>query len=251
MNQMKRHIFPQVAGIIALMLSWEVLSIWRTDLIPHLTSVASAVVALLQESSTHKDILWTLRRIAIAFIAAVGLGIPLGILIGSSRRLRLSFTGPIDFMRSLPAFVLLPAFLVLFSGGETARIAMAAFGAGIVILANTILGVAHIRQTRIEVARLYGASKAFILMGVVGPQVLPQAGDGCLVGLSLTTILVIVSEIMLGATFGLGTRVNDSLASFELPRMYALIAIIGGLGYGMNLIARIVVGRMSRHGRHL
>lgn len=80
---------------------------------------------------------------------------------------------------------------------------------------------------------------------------LPSISDGARISLILCLILVTVGEIMLGATRGLGTRVNDSLSGFSLAEMYALILIIGFLGYLLIVIARICAERWADYVKYL
>jgi ABC-type nitrate/sulfonate/bicarbonate transport system permease component len=100
---------------------------------------------------------------------------------------------------------------------------MAAFGAELIIITNTSFSTTHISQLRISVVRVYGAKSFFILLQMVTREVLPQALYEMPLAISLSLVLTIINKIMFGATYGLGTRVNDSLSGFEFPRVYALI----------------------------
>jgi len=240
-----------ILGIMVFMILWEIGARVAPELVPHVREVANAGKQLAFNPDTQLDFRETLARTVSAFLIAIAFGLPLGLMIGSVRPFRLMFSGPTDFLRSIPAFVLLPLFLVVFKSGDTSRIAMAAFGAGLVIIANTAFGAAHVRRSRIEVARVYGAGPVFILFHVVARELLPQVLDGIRLAISLSLVLTIVGEIMLGATHGLGTRINDTLSGFDLPRMYALIGLVGVMGYLLNLIGRVVSQRLADYGKHL
>ena len=240
-----------VLGLTVFLAIWEAGALLAPNLVPHFWEVAAAVHNLIFDSHTQRDILNTLGRALLSFSIAVALGVPLGLLLGSIRTLKLMFNGQVDFFRSIPAFVLLPLFLVFFKSGESSRIAMASFGAGLIVTANTAFGAAHASRLRIEVARVYGAKRFFVLFHVLAREVLPQTLDGLRLAISLSLVLTIVGEIMLGATYGLGTRVNDSLSGFDLPRMYGLIFLIGILGYFFNLVGRLLAGKFVKYGGHL
>lgn len=246
----RKTILPTLIGILALGAAWEVAAWLSPTLVPHTWTIFEAMVAMCGQASFQRDVGATLLRTAASFGIALLVGTPVGLLVGGVPWLNRAFAGPIDFVRSIPAFVLLPAFLVIFKTGETARIGMAAFGVGVVIAANTAFAAAHVGRLRVEVARVYGAGIGYRL-GVVFMQLLPQSLDGARVGLSLALVLTVVGEIMLGATQALGTRVNDSLSGFDLPRMYGLIVVIGILGYVLNVLASTVTRRVGRYGAHL
>lgn len=245
------EVIAKVVGALFLFIVWEILSLYAPKLVPHIHEIAASLILLFTHLGIQRDIVSSLIRTIIAFGLAIVIAIPLGITMGSVRVIWATLKGPVEFLRSIPAFVLLPLLLAIFRSGESARIAMAAIGGGLVILANTAFGAFHVHPLRIEVARTYGAGNFFILTQVVWREVAPQALDGCRIALSLVLILVIVSEIMLGATYGLGTRVNDSLAGFDLPKMYALIIVIGGLGFALNVVAERLTRRLADYGSHL
>jgi len=230
--------------------TWELAAAASPRLVPHAWEILQTLVSFCDEERFQRDILAALLRTAAAFGFAITIGAPVGLLVGAVTWLNRILIGPIDFLRSIPAFVILPLFLVFLKTGESARVAMAAFGAGLVVAANTAFGAAHVGRLRIKVARVYGAGPLYRL-GVVFMQALPQSLDGARLALSLTLVLTIVGEIMLGATHGLGTRVNDSLAGFDLARMYALIIVVGIVGWLLNRIARWVCSNVAKYGPHL
>jgi ABC-type nitrate/sulfonate/bicarbonate transport system permease component len=53
---------------------------------------------------------------------------------------------------------------------------------------------------------------------------------------SLALVIVIVAEMFIGSTDGLGQRVMNAQMIFDMPEMYAAIFAAGVLGYAMNLV---------------
>lgn len=53
--------------------------------------------------------------------------------------------------------------------------------------------------------------------------------------MSLALIIVVVAEMFIGSTDGLGQRVFEAQQLFDMPNMYAAI-FAGALGYGLNLL---------------
>ena len=242
-----RELSQVLAGSTILVVIWEAAAVATdaTGLIPHLTQIVVAGWHLFQEDQLHMDINWTLARAMSSFAAALFIGVPAGVLLGRVPILTRMFEGWLHFFRSIPAFILLPFFLAVLHGGEAARLATVTFGCSVVIAGYTALGVRNVSELRIRVAKLYKAGPWHIWFRVIFMDALPQTLDGVRMGLSLALILALVAEIMLGATFGLGTRVNDSLAGFDLPKMYALIIVIGVVGYILNLLAAFVTQRVA------
>ena len=80
---------------------------------------------------------------------------------------------------------------------------------------------------------------------------LPQTFVGLRNGVSLALVIVVVAEMFIGSTDGLGQRVFEAQQLFDMPDMYAAIFAAGALGYGLNLLflrssAASFTGRASR-----
>ncbi|HVL35896.1 MAG TPA: ABC transporter permease [Burkholderiales bacterium] len=183
-----------------------------------------------------KDFMITVRRTLSAFAIAVAISVPLGIVLGSSQRVYSSVEFVIDFFRSTPASAMFPLFLVILGVGEATKIAVAAFGASLLILFNTAYGVMNARKTRQAAARVMGASSGRVMLDVTLLESLPQTFVGMRTGVSFALVIVIVAEMFIGSTDGLGQRVVNAQMIFNMPEMYATIFAAGVLGYGLNLL---------------
>jgi len=181
------------------------------------------------------DFLRTFERTIFATAIAAVIAIPLGIFLGSSEKLYRAVEFVVDFFRSTPASALFPLFLVLFGVGNSTKILVAAFGAGLVILFNVAYGVMNARKTRLLAAKVMGASRWRVLVDVMLLESLPQTFVGLRNGVSLALVIVVVAEMFIGSTDGLGNRVFEAQQLFEMPDMYAAIFAAGSLGYGLNL----------------
>jgi len=193
-----------------------------------------------------RDFLITVQRTLIAFAIAVAVAVPLGVVLGSSQRVYQSVEFVIDFFRSTPASAMFPLFLVILGVGEGTKIAVAAFGASLLILFNTAYGVMNARKTRQAAARVMGASPGRVMIDVTLLESLPQTFIGMRAGISFALVIVIVAEMFIGSTDGLGQRVINAQMIFNMPEMYATIFAAGVLGYGLNLLF-IVIERKFIH----
>ena len=62
-------------------------------------------------------------------------------------------------------------------------------------------------------------------------------------GVSLALVIVVVAEMFIGSTDGLGQRVFEAQQLFAMPDMYAAIFAAGALGYGLNLLFLLIERR--------
>ncbi len=235
-----------IVGVAGLILLWYI-AVWvkivDPVLLPLPTDTFRAMWTGMIGGKLGSDFLHTVERTTLATIIASVIAIPLGIFLGASERLYRSVEFVIDFFRSTPASAMFPLFLVLFGVGDRTKIAVAAFGAALVILFNVAYGVMNARKTRLLAAKVMGASPLRILMDVTLLESLPQTFVGLRNGVSLALVIVVVAEMFIGSTDGLGHRVFEAQQLFEMPDMYAAIFAAGALGYGLNLLFLLVERR--------
>lgn len=87
-----------------------------------------------------------------------------------------------------------------------------------------------------------------VMMGVTLLESLPQTFVGMRSGVSFALVIVIVAEMFIGSTDGLGQRVINAQMIFNMPEMYATIFGAGVLGYGLNLVFIVIERRFIHWG---
>jgi sulfonate transport system permease protein len=237
--------FLPLIGIAGLLAIWSLVT-WRQWVDPVLLPSPTATFSSLLQGMEGKlgfDFLKTIYRTAASTLIAAVIAIPLGIVLGSSERLYRSLEFVIDFFRSTPASAMFPLFLVLFGVGDETKIAVAAFGAVLVILFNVAYGVMNARKTRLLAAKVMGASRWRVLFDVMLLESLPQTFVGLRNGVSLALVIIVVAEMFIGSQDGLGHSVFEAQQLFDMPRMYAAIFAAGALGYGLNLLFLLIERR--------
>lgn len=197
-----------------------------------------------------KDILATLSRTMQAFIFAVIIGVPLGLLLGKTESVYRSVEFIIDFFRSMPATALFPLFMLIFGITDASKIAAAAFGGLLIILFNTAYGVINSKKIRVLAARLAGASRWQIFRWIVFWESLPQTFVGLRNAISLTLTIVVVTEMFVGTAVGIGRRIIDFQIVFNIPAMYATIIAAGIMGYLLNYLLRALEQRLIHWNKH-
>ena len=189
------------------------------------------------------DFLITLERTALAIALAAAIGIPIGLILGVSEKFYRSLEFVVDFFRSTPATAIFPLFLLLFGIDDKTKVYVATFAASLAIIFNVAYGVMNARKTRLLAAWLMGARRHQILL-VILLESFPQTFIGLRTGVSLALIVVIVAEMFIGSKDGLGNSIFEAQQLFEMPAMYAAIFASGALGYGLNLLFRLVEKRV-------
>ena len=225
-------------GPLALILLWWMAyaAKWVSPkLLPDPFSTLQTMAGSVADGSMWGDFSGTALRTLYAFGIAAAAGIPAGIVLGANQLIYRSIEFLVDFFRSTPATAMFPLFLLIFGIGEASKIAIAAFAGWLVIVFNVAYGVMNARQTRILAARVMGASSGQIFRHVMFFESLPQTFVGLRVGVSIALVVIIVAEMFIGSSNGMGRRIIDAQQVFDLQQMYASILVTGILGYGLNL----------------
>jgi ABC-type nitrate/sulfonate/bicarbonate transport system permease component len=216
------------------------------DLLPSPFDTLRDTGASIAAGKMTTDFVRTLVRVGYSVLIAVVAGVPVGIVLGANAAIYRSLEFIIDFFRSTPATALFPLFLLLFGLGDFAKIAVAAFASWLAIVFYVAYGVMNARQTRILAAHSMGASSLRIFRDVIFYETLPQIFIGLRSAVSLALVVIIVAEMFIGATDGIGHRIIDAQISYSLTDMYGSILIAGGMGYGLNL-ALLIIERSIVH----
>jgi NitT/TauT family transport system permease protein len=240
-----------LVGALGLVAAWwwvSRLGIVDPVLLPSPQDAFYALWRGFRSGSLPHDFWRTVWRTLVSFGLALAAAVPLGIVLGSSQRLYASLEFVIDFFRSTPASAMFPMFLVIFGVGEKTKVAVAAFGAALVILFNVAYGVMNAKKTRQAAARVMGASRSRVMFEVTLLESLPQTFIGMRSGISLALVIVIVAEMFIGSTDGLGQHVINAQMVFDMPEMYATIFAAGALGYILNLVFLLIERRFVHWG---
>jgi ABC-type nitrate/sulfonate/bicarbonate transport system permease component len=190
------------------------------------------------------DFLVTLKRTLQAFAIAGVLGMPLGVALGSSERAYRSVEFLIDFFRSTPSSALIPLFLLIFGVSDINKVAIAAFGAWLIVIFNSAYGVMNARKQRVMAAKVMGASPWRQFRDVLVWESLQPSFVGLRSAVSMALVIVIVAEMFIGSESGLGHRIIDAQQVLNVKSMYASILAAGGMGYALNVIFLVAERRI-------
>lgn len=190
--------------------------------------------SLITSGTISQDLFATMYRWAIGFSLGVSTGILVGLLLGISSGIRSFLEFPLEFFRSMPITAIFPLFLIVFGVDDSSKIAMAFTPTFLLIVVNTSYGVLLTDPTRRRMAAVFGARTFQTFRKIIVMDALPQIFVGLRLALSQSLIVVVVSEMFIGTDFGLGQRVYDSYLTNSVSTLYALLIVLGVIGYLFN-----------------
>jgi ABC-type nitrate/sulfonate/bicarbonate transport system permease component len=226
-------------GPVVLFILWDLvvrLGFIKPILLPPPIDALGALVTGLAGGPLLADFGVTVWRTVQAFLIAAAVGMPLGVLLGSNERAYRSVEFLIDFFRSTPSSALIPLFLMIFGVSDINKVAIAAFGAFLIVIFNSAYGVINARKQRVMAARVMGASRWQVFKDVLIWESLQPSFVGLRSAVSMALVIVIVAEMFIGADSGLGNRIINSQQVMNVKDMYASILAAGVLGYALNTL---------------
>jgi NitT/TauT family transport system permease protein len=226
-------------GPLVLFIVWDIavrFGFIKAILLPSPSATLVALVTGFAGGTLLLDFGVTFLRTLQAFTVAAVVGVPLGVLLGSNEKAYRSVEFLIDFFRSTPSSALIPLFLLIFGVSDINKVAIAAFGAFLIVIFNSAYGVINARKQRVMAARVMGASRWQIFKDVLIWESLQPTFVGLRSAVSMALVIVIVAEMFIGSENGLGHRIIDAQQVLNVKSMYAAILSAGALGYALNIM---------------
>jgi sulfonate transport system permease protein len=135
--------------------------------------------------------------------------------------------------------------IILWAGiGEKSKVIIIMIAAVFPILVNTLSGISSTPEGLTEVAALYKLSPLQTFLKVNLPHALPQILVGLKLGLSVSWMAVVASELI-AATTGIGYRMNEARSLMKSDKVIVCMIVIGLVGILMDKIITIVFEKIT------
>ncbi|NBE09076.1 ABC transporter permease [Paragemmobacter ruber] len=204
--------------------------------------VVAALLVLLGLLGVWNDAMATVALMLAATVLSVLIGVPLGIAMSRSDRVRGGMLPVLDIMQTMPIFVYLIPFVMLFGPGKIPALLATIVFAIPPVIRLTDLGIRQVDAEIVEAARAFGASPRQQLWTVQVPLAMPTI----MAGINQTTMMalsMVVIASMIGAG-GLGYQVLQGIQRLEVSR-----GLIAGLGI---VLLAIIFDRIAQsYGRRV
>lgn len=220
---------------------------------PHVTSIyfPAADIVVRQTADVwfpqalSTDLLPSLVRLSLGFGMAVVLGVLLGALLGLSRPAETASRPLTETARAIPGVALLPIAMMFFGTGEAMKLVMITFISMWPIVLNTIEGVRSVDPALHSVMRSFRITPMDRFRKVYLPAAMPQIFSGIRISLAVAVAVMIAVE-MYGTPGGIGYFIRNAQQTFRIVDMWTGLVILGLFGYLLNVIFRLVEGRVLR-----
>jgi sulfonate transport system permease protein len=233
---------------VVLILLWEAAcraGLINVTILPSPARIASALAKQISKGSLQKNILMSLRRVALGYSLGAALGIALGTMMGLFKPFEKSLQFLVEILRPIPIIAWVPV-LILWSGiGESSKIIVIAIGTFWSVLINVVDGIRNVDRKYIEVSALFMKSRLSVITKVVLPAASPSIFTGLRLGVSNAWISVIGAE-MIAASSGLGFFISYSRELTQSANMLVGVFTIGMIGWVINWLLRVAESRLLK-----
>lgn len=225
--------------VISLLLIWWLLTTVTAFIsparFPAPREVWESLVQILTEGYgnglLHQHVLHSLKLVAMGFGVAVSVGVPLGLLMGYSRKAEALLNPAFLLLRPIPPLAWIPLAIVWLGLGDSAKILVIFVAAFVPSVINSYTGVRNIDTPVLEAARMLGIRGWKLASEVLIPGAFPMIFTGLRLSLQASWTTLVAAELI-GALYGLGSILNQG-AQDIYPAMILVamvsVAICGGL----------------------
>lgn len=182
-------------------------------------------------------ILYSTYRAYAAFLLALALGVPLGILMGWRLRIHQYAYSLFSLLRPVPPLAWVPIAILLFPGVEPAVIFVTFLVAFFATTMNTLVGVRSIPEDYYRAASCLGATPSDILRDVIIPGALPNIFTGLQIAMGAAWFSLVAGE-MIAAQYGLGFAIWEAYNLVQYPTIVIGMATLGLIGYASSAAVR-------------
>lgn len=253
-----------VGSVVAVLGVWWLvaeLEVWKETFVPHPASVWDRFVLSLGERTTTTSsgleitdrgirgyTLWehwwaSVWRVLRGLFWAVAVGVPLGLLLATSRWFRLVFGPWLDFVRSLPPLAYFSLLIIWFGIEDTSKIWLLFLAAVAPIAIAIVAGAQSIPRDHLLAAQSLGASRWQTVRHLVAPAVVPSGFVGLRLAAGFAWTTIVAAETTDGIP-GIGGLAWTAKSFQQTDTVVLSIITIGITAVALDLFLQFAERRL-------
>jgi NitT/TauT family transport system permease protein len=185
-------------------------------------------------------------RLGMGMLIAVVIGVPIGIIMGRSKRFRELSNSSFQFLRMISPLSWMPIAVFVFAAWDHSIIFLIAIASVWPVIFSTAAGLAKVDPAWFKVARNLGATPVQMLTQIILPAISFDIFTGIRLALGIAWVVLVPAEL-LGVTSGLGYAIKDARETLSYDHLTAMVLTIGVIGYVLDTCCALLVKRYSWH----
>ena len=216
-------------SVVGFFLLWEFFLTYVVTFNPFFISkptlMASAASKLIISGELWKDLYISGRAFFFGFIAAVLVGIPIGVVMGWRRRVAYTLDPLLTALYASPLVALAPLLIVMFGVGIQGKAVLIFLLAVFPFIFNAFAGVKSVEPLLINVVRSLGGKERDLYFKVILPSTLPYIVAGARIAIGRGIVGIIVGEFY-AASEGIGHAIAWYGDMYLLSEMFVSILVL-------------------------
>lgn len=238
-------------SVLSVLLIWYLIT--ALELVPALFLPSPQAVWLkfleVSQEGFMKATLWqhlaeSIARVFLALIAAIIIGVPLGLWMGLNKWVRAVFDPLVELLRPVPPLAYLPLLVIWFGIGETTKVLLIFFSILTPIIISSTHGVLSHQLNRERAALSLGATRAQVIKLVILPTALPHVLTGIRIGLGVGWSTLVAAELV-AADRGVGFMVQSAAQFLITDTVILGIIVIAVVAVSFEFFLRWIQQQLS------
>ncbi|NRT35995.1 ABC transporter permease subunit [Clostridium beijerinckii] len=238
-------------SVVIFFIVWEIATskgLINQVFLPSPQKVWQAFIELVQQGYKGESLLShiaiSMERLFIAIFFAIIIGVPLGLIAGSSRIVRAIIDPFIEFYRPLPPLAYYTLIVLWFGIGDESKIILLFLNAFAPLLIGVIFSVQKVPLDRINGAKSLGASGINLFISVIFRSCLPDILTSLRTAIGVAYATLVAAE-MVAAVSGIGWMVLDASKYLRNDIVYAGVIIMGIIAIILDSFVRFLIRKAS------
>lgn len=226
---------PLAVFVGGLVLWWVLYALHKLPpvVFPSPTDVWHGFVEEIRAHRLWQDIVISLWRIAVGFSLAVALGIPMGLWLGHSLRVRVALLPIINFFRNLSPLAWIGFAITWFGVGDAPAVFLIFLAVFFPLAVAVASAVCAIPDVYFRVAQDFGIRGLRRITLITLPAITPQLITALRVTLGIAWVVIVAAE-MVGTRSGLGFAIYDDRNALRSDLLVVHMVVIGIIGVLMD-----------------
>jgi NitT/TauT family transport system permease protein len=205
--------------------------------------VVDRLLALAADGTLWNDILVSVGRIAVGFILATILAVPLGILIGTYSFWEAAVEPMVDFVRYMPVVGFIPLTIIWIGIDDSQKWAIIFIGTFFQEVLLVMDNVKRVPRDLVEIGYTLGERDRSILRRIILPSASPGIWDTLRISLGWAWTWIVLAELV-AAGSGLGYRITTAQRYFQTETIIGYLIVLGILGLVTDQTMKLVGRRV-------
>jgi NitT/TauT family transport system permease protein len=241
----RRNLLLQRLGLIAIILViWQALSTTVPNyLFPGPIDTYDAFFRIARDGSVGTHLSHTLYRVTVGFLLSTIIGVPIGIVLGSSRKLGDFFAPVVPIVNSVSSAIWALIAVVWFGLSDMTPIFVGFMTALPLIVTNVWEGTRNVNPEWIELAHSVRMSWTKVFWKIYIPAILPFFFSGARLAFGFGARVSLVAE-SLGSSTGVGYMIVRSADLLQMSNVFAWSIMLTAMIVG---IERLIIGPIESY----